>query len=179
MKTERFASIVQDVGKPIAHLLLIAPEKDKVLQVAVKTHRVVTVHQNLTGGKADYGTVGFETGGACQYFIFPKSLSKFQGARIVGIKYDLLNNGTPKSRVKPAKPAAREPVRTKVPKKKTKRQEIPSEKLVNFTKPELEEPDEEVEAVQELKTQVRRAMDALEQGKQVAAFNLLKRIIDG
>ena len=40
MKTERFASIVQAAGNPVAHLLLISPEKDKVLQTAIKTNRV-------------------------------------------------------------------------------------------------------------------------------------------
>jgi hypothetical protein len=33
--------------------------------------------------------------------------------------------------------------------------------------------------VEEIKHQLRLAMKALEEGKQVAAFNLLKRIIDG
>jgi hypothetical protein len=39
----------------------------------------------------------------------------------------------------------------------------------------LQEPNEEVE---EIKKQVRQAMKILEEGKQVAAFNLLKRIVE-
>ena len=52
-------------------------------------------------------------------------------------------------------------------------------KVVHFTKPELqEEPDEESEAIQDIKKEVRHAMELLEQGRQVAAFNLLKRIVE-
>ena len=62
---------------------------------------------------------------------------------------------------------------------KSKPQESPHEKVVHFTKPELqEEPDEESEAIQDIKKEVRHAMELLEQGRQVAAFNLLKRIVE-
>jgi hypothetical protein len=54
-----------------------------------------------------------------------------------------------------------------------------SEKVVHFTRAEpRDEPDKESEAIKEIKNQVRHAMEVLEQGKQVAAFNLLKRILD-
>ena len=90
MKTARFAAVVEAAGKPDTHLLLVSPEKDKALQAAIRTHRVMTVHQELVGNKADHGTVDFELGRARQFLIFPKSISKFKGSRIVGIKYDLL-----------------------------------------------------------------------------------------
>ena len=187
MKTERFASIVESSGNPVAHLLLISPEKDKVLQTAIRTNRVLTVHQNLTGNKADYGTVGFEPGGARQYLIFPRSLAKFREFRIVGIKYDLLMTGVSKEAgttvAKPqpsaAKSSAGDRAQRERPKKKVEPQEVPTEKLVHFTKPELqEEHDAESQALQEIKNQVRQAMEILEEGKQVAAFNLLKRIVE-
>jgi len=57
---------------------------------------------------------------------------------------------------------------------------VPPDKVVKFPKPETPEPaadDEESEAIEELKAQVRKAMGELEKGKQVAAFNLLKRIV--
>ncbi len=49
-----------------------------------------------------------------------------------------------------------------------------SRKLVSFEPAGKDESDEVVR----LKKQVRRAMAALEEGKEVAAFNLLKRIVD-
>jgi hypothetical protein len=51
--------------------------------------------------------------------------------------------------------------------------------VVEFPKPHSNEqrPDRSDE-VEGLKRQVREAMDVLEQGKQVAAYNLLKRIVE-
>jgi hypothetical protein len=101
MKTARFAAVVEAAGKPDTHLLLVSPEKDKALQAAIKTHRVMTVHQELVGNKADHGTVGFVPGRARQLLIFPKSIFKFNGMHIVGIKYDLLKASPSKGRAKP------------------------------------------------------------------------------
>jgi len=178
MKTARFAAVVEAVGKPDTHLLLVSPEKDKALQAAIKTHRVMTVHQELMGNRADHGTVGFEPGRARQFLIFPKSVSKFKGIRIVGIKYDLLEAQHSKERAKPAKTPEKAAQKPRFHKEKAKRQELPHEKVIHFTKPERGESDEESEAIQDIKNQVRHAMEVLEQGRQVAAFNLLKRIVD-
>ena len=110
-----FRCVVEAAGKPDTHLLLVSPEKDKALQAAIRTHRVMTVHQELVGNKADHGTVDFEHGRARQFLIFPKSISKFKGSRIVGIKYDLLKAGRPpKERAKSVK----EPKKKKKKKKK-------------------------------------------------------------
>lgn len=49
-------------------------------------------------------------------------------------------------------------------------------RLVKFPNPEDE--DGPTTDVEEIKRQVRLAIKALEEGKQVAAFNLLKRIVD-
>jgi hypothetical protein len=51
MKTARFAAVVEAAGKPDTHLLLVSPERDKALQAAIRTHRVMTVHQELVGNK--------------------------------------------------------------------------------------------------------------------------------
>jgi hypothetical protein len=178
MKTARFAAVVEAAGKPDTHLLLVSPEKDKALQAAIKTHRVMTVHQELVGNKADHGTVGFVPGRARQLLIFPRSIFKFNGMHIVGIKYDLLKASPSKGRAKPAKAPQKEPHKRQV-REKPKRQEPPHEKVIHFTKPELhEEPYEESEAIQDIKNRVLQAMEVLEQGRQVAAFNLLKRIVD-
>jgi hypothetical protein len=178
MKTARFAAVVEVAGKPETHLLLVSPEKDETLQAAIKTHRVMTVHQELGGNKADHATVGFVPGRARQFLIFPKSLFKFNGMHIVGIKYDLLKAPPSKGRAKPAKAPQKAPTRRQL-RGKPEREKPPPEKVIHFTKPELhEEPREEGESVQDIKNQVRHAMELLEQGRQVAAFNVLKRIAD-
>jgi hypothetical protein len=51
MKTARFAAVVEAAGTPDTHLLLVSPEKDKALQAAIRTHRLMTVHQELVGNK--------------------------------------------------------------------------------------------------------------------------------
>jgi hypothetical protein len=180
MKTARFAAVVEAAGNPHTHLLLVSPENDKVLQAAIKAHRVMTVHQGLVGNKADHGTVGFEPGRARQFLIFSKSILEFKGIRIVAVKYDLLDDRAQKAQAKPAKTpkkAAPEPI---FHEEKAKRQEPTHGKVVHFTKSEpLQGSDEEEsEAILGIKNQVRHAMELLEQGKQVAAFNLLKRIVD-
>lgn len=178
MKTATFSAVVQAAGTPTTHLLLVAPEKDKVLQAAIKGHRVMTLHQRTTGNKADYGTVGFAPGGACQYLIFPKSLSEFQENRIIAIRYELLEDAVHEKEAKP-RPTRPAGPREKGAGKDSTGSKPALEKVVHFAKPEpSREPDEEGDAIREIKNQVRRAMDMLEEGKQVAAFNLLKRIVD-
>jgi hypothetical protein len=58
-------------------------------------------------------------------------------------------------------------------------EKAPPDKLVEFpkpgTSPKVSDRSDELE---QLKGRVREAMDLLEQGKQVAAFNLLKRIVE-
>jgi hypothetical protein len=59
------------------------------------------------------------------------------------------------------------------------RKEISEDKVVKFQKTEPErQPAPESEEIREFKRQVQQAMDALEQGRQIVAFNLLKRILD-
>jgi hypothetical protein len=129
MKTARFAAVVEAAGKPDTHLLLISPE-GKALQAAIRTHRVMTVHQELIGNKADHGTVDFEPGRARQFLIFPKSISKFKGIRIVGIKYDLLKAGRPpKERAKSVKEPKKAGPKSTFPEEKSKPQAPAHERL--------------------------------------------------
>jgi hypothetical protein len=193
VKTVRFSEVVKRCGAPEAHLTLMAPAKDKPLQAAIKAHRVMTVLQQNVGTKTDYGTIGFEEGSSRQYLVFPKSLRTFAGRKVVGIKYELLSSEEPppRQRARPPKaPKARKaPKSAKVPKpakalkaRKPRRrpahkdaaESLPS-KVVEFPPPAREH--DEDEAVRELKRLARRAMQALEEGKHVAAFHLLKRIV--
>jgi diamine N-acetyltransferase len=108
--TVRFSKIVETVGKPSVHVLWIDPDKDDILQKAIKANRVMTIHQRPDGTKTDYGTIGFEKNVPGQVLIFPKSLRSFADKRVIGVKYDLLEwQSAPKNqqapKAEPAKPA--------------------------------------------------------------------------
>jgi len=253
MNTVRFSEVVNSSGRPDTHLLLTAPAKDKELQAAIKANRVMTVYQGLGSTKTDYGTIGFAEGSSRQFLLFPKTLKSFEGKRVIGIKYDLLESipvskeeATSKPKSGKAPTPKRDQGPTKVDRRPTNRKAekptddqpnttpksladvlsdeavtvidpatnssaelealakfvgtnkskkkpparipplgtepvsgAPSEKVVEFPKPHSNEqrPDRSDE-VEGLKRQVREAMDVLEQGKQVAAYNLLKRIVE-
>ena len=217
VSTVRFSKVIEACGKPDIHLLLIDPAKDKTLQAAIKSDRVMTLYQQ--SGGTDHGVVGFEQGRSRQFLVFPKPLKPFLGQRIVGIKYDLLEETpTPvKETVKketskqpdeqpsgpPSTKKDREPAKvadqqrpTVVPKADSAKREEPApakedkvdkdsriavsgDKVVNFRTPEPEKESGAVsDEIKELKERVREAMEALEQGKQVVAFNLLKSILE-
>lgn len=175
MKTVRFSEVVKRCGSPEPHLVLVVPKKDKALQAAIKGHRVMTVFQPTAGAKTDFGNVGFEEGNSRQYLVFPKPLRAFAGKKVVGIKYDLLSSEKIPKRKQAPPP--------KPPKKRTPKQRVlkgkaspaPS-KVVPFPPIEADEA-REVEDVREMKRLARQAMHALEDGKHVAAFNLLKRLL--
>ena len=256
MKTVRFSEVVNSSGKPDTHLLLIAPAKDKTLQAAIKSNRVMTLYQGSGSTKSDYGTIGFVEGSSRQFLVFPQTLKSFADKRVIGIKYDLLESmpvsrgeatAKPKSgkaskptrdqtatevdrrpvspkgnlsddvsdkassndrtaanpgqsRNKADKPADEQPkpksladvlaksagmtTSKKKPSARAQPQdkkpvEDSPEKVVEFPKPESnEQRSDRSDEVEELKRRVRAAIDVLEQGKQVAAYNLLKRIVE-
>jgi len=178
VKTARFSNVVEKFGEPEAYLLLMDPAKDQTFQAAVKSQRVMTVLQEVVGTKTDHGEVGYKPGRSRQFLVFPKSLRGFAARTVVGIKYELLGSREVPNRERA--PAPRPPKKPK-PKAASKvRREKPEppamRKVVAFQPaPEDDEEDEEIAA---LKKQVRRAMAVLEEGKAVAAFNLLKRIVN-
>ena len=89
----RFTRVVERSGKPHVHTLWVAPEKDAELKRALGSHRVMAVEPSGATNKTDLGVVGFnphEHKGA-QILIFPKSLKPFEGARVVGVKFDLVD----------------------------------------------------------------------------------------
>src|SRR4051812_1779897 len=89
VKTVRFSQVVEKSGRPEPYTLWLDPKSDVGFQRALREHRVMSVHQENVGGKADYGEIGF-TGTHGELLIFPKSLKTFAGKRVVGVKYDLL-----------------------------------------------------------------------------------------
>jgi hypothetical protein len=183
VKTARFAKVVEKCGNPENHLVLIEPAKDRALQQAVKTHRVMTVMQEVAGSKADRGEVGFEPGPGRQFLVFPIFLRAFAGRAIVGIKYDLLSSpDVPKSQQaapeRPRQPPKAKPEKPEKPKRRrASRASETSKKVVGF-EPNAPNEDDGEDEIAELKKQARHAMAVLEAGKPVAAFNLLKRLVD-
>lgn len=176
VKSVRFANVVESCGEPEPYLVLMDPAKDRTLQTAVKAQRVMTVFQAAVGTKADHRTIGFEPGPGRQFLIFPKSLREFAGRRVIGIKYDLLSSSEiPQSeRAAPPEP----PPKKGTPARKRKGappKPAPRKNVVAFKQEAAE--DDEDEEIRDLKKQVRHAMAMLEEGRQVAAFNLLKRIV--
>lgn len=185
MKTVRFSNVVEKAGQPETHLVLLAPAKDRALQKAIKTNRVMTVQQTTVGTKTDRGEIGFHPGTSRQFLIFPRSLRAFAGRSVVGIKYDLLGSPEiPKSErapaPKPPKKAPRKLAADESPRpaevKRKKSRTAAKSNVVPFQSATVE--DDEDDAIAELKKKVRHAMDVLEDGKPVAAFNLLKRIAE-
>ena len=185
--TVRFQKIVETAGKPSVHLLWMDPAKDPVLQKAVKANCVMTVHQRPSGTKTDFGIIGFEKNVAGQVLIFPKSLKAFAGKRVVGVKYDSIEwPAVPKNQQaakirSPRHSAKSQPEEPKTPVAKAKRpaaEENAAGRVVKFPGSQTEDEDRPREDIEEIKDQVRLAMKVLEEGKQVAAFNLLKRIVE-
>ncbi len=184
MKTVRFAKVVAKSGPPEPYTLWSAPEKDPHFQAALKAHRVMTVRQENVGSKKDFGEVGFTKGGKGALLLFPKSLKRFEGQRVVGVKYDLLKEARPAKTAPPAK--AKKPSKPKTP--PAPQQEIPP---LRIFRPEEEEkpaapkkpakrtaskkPPDAEKQLQTLLREVAKAQKKLEQGNAVAAYRILEK----
>jgi hypothetical protein len=178
VKTARFAKVVEKCGKPKVHLALIDPAEDRTMKAAVKEQRAMTIWRESVGTKADRGKIGFEPGPGRQFLIFPKSLRAFAGRTVVGIKYDLLDSReVPKSERATLRRAPTKPKPKPSSKHKREKRASPVPDNVVAFNGKQEEKDV-TENVTDLKKKVRRAMAALEEGKAVAAFNLLKQIVE-
>jgi hypothetical protein len=183
--TVRFSKIIEIAGKPNVHLLWLDPAKDRLLQKAITANRIMTVVQGTVGNKTDYGIVGFQKNVSGQILIFPKPLTQFTGKRVIGVKYDLLewpevSKSQQAEKPKPARRSTKsKPKATKSPPviARQNAEERVTARVVKFPDPPTDVEDESNPEVEEIKNQVRQAMRALEEGKQVAALNLLKRII--
>ena len=181
MKTARFSKVVEKCGDPETYLLLMDPAKDRTFQAGLKAQRVMTVFQEAVGTKTDRGEVGFQPGRGRQFLVFPKSLTPFAGRTIVGIKYELISSPeVPKSeRAKPPRPPKKPKPKPSRKAREEKVEPPPKHNVVAFKPaPGKEHEDDEDDEIPELKKQVRHAMAVLEEGKAVAAFNLLKRIVE-
>ena len=89
VKTVRFSVIVEKCGAPEVYTLWQKPKDDRRFQTMLKNHRVMTVQQTETG--TDFGIAEFCERKGARYLVFPKSLKRFAGKRVVGINWSLVN----------------------------------------------------------------------------------------
>jgi hypothetical protein len=88
--TARLAGVVKSCGKPEPVTLWVNPRKNPPFQAALKTNRVMTIKQETVGTRKDFGVVGFRREPNVSYWIFPEPLDAFEGKRIIGIDYSVL-----------------------------------------------------------------------------------------
>src|SRR5688500_1826603 len=97
----RFAKLVKTAGRPHPATLWVAdPAKDPEFKKAIDENRIVTLHQANVGTKKDFGRIGFFKEPNSTYLIFPKPLPMAEGIKVIGIKFDLLEEAPVKDPVK-------------------------------------------------------------------------------
>lgn len=89
VKSVRFAEVVQKCGEPLSYTLWRKPADDPQLKKLLAQNRIMTVRR---GAGADFGEVGFHKAKSTIYLEFSKSLKRFEGQRIVGIKWDMMKS---------------------------------------------------------------------------------------
>jgi hypothetical protein len=185
MKTVRFTQVVEACGRPRVHTSWAAPGKDCELQRALAASRVMTIAH--ARGKTDFGTVGLPprheagAGTGDQLLVFPRSLKRFAGTRMVGVKFDLVEQpslttaglawraGPPKQK-RPPHPAAETPARLAPPAREATRSRAPAP-------PRSPPRGKRAPSASPLVHDIRAAMHALEQGNSVAAFRMLEHAL--
>src|ERR1044071_1035012 len=90
MGTLRFSELVKRHGQPEIKTLWTKPESDASFMRAVKQDRVLTLFQEPSSKHKDSGEIGFHQKPYASYLIFPKALEESKGAKVIGIKYDLI-----------------------------------------------------------------------------------------
>ena len=194
MKTARFSDLVKQCGRPEPYPLFIEPAKDRTLQAALAAERVLTVHQETVGTSSDFATVGITEERPGMLLIFPSSLKEFRDRRVIGIKYELLADAEqsadqePKPMRAAAKPKLKEEPRPAPPREKKllkfpqQTQEPPTpprakpEKELTKAPPPPPQAAQREEQVPAIRKQLRQALKLLEQGKAVAAYQLLEKL---
>ena len=90
VKTVRFKVVVETCGQPEVHTLWLKPKADRHFQSLLKNNRLMTVRPTESG--TDFGEVGFYQKPGARFLAFPKSLKNFEGNRIVGIDWALVQS---------------------------------------------------------------------------------------
>lgn len=89
-KEIRFGDLVKQSGKPEVVSLWTDPKRDRSFMKAVKENRILTLTQEPTSKRKDFGRIGFHPEPHVSYLVFPKPLPKDTAPRVIGIKYDLI-----------------------------------------------------------------------------------------
>jgi len=89
-KTQRFADVVDETGKPEPYTLWQKPEQDRHLQSEIRNYRLMTILKTEAG--REFGMVGFKEQKGASYLVFPRSLKRLENKRIVGIKWDMVKS---------------------------------------------------------------------------------------
>lgn len=63
----------------------------------------MTVSLQTPRSKKDFGIVGYHQQKNASYLVFPKSLGKFKGMRVVGIRYELIEGTQVRGQLTPVK----------------------------------------------------------------------------
>ena len=89
VKMARFTEVVEKCGEPQSYTLWRKPTDDPQLKKLLAQNRIMTIRR---GAGADFGEVGFHKAESTIYLQFPKSLKRWEGQRIVGIKWELVKS---------------------------------------------------------------------------------------
>jgi hypothetical protein len=90
VRNRRFREVAEKCGQPEVYTLWQQPKTDRQFQSILKNNRVMTIKPSDAG--TDFGEVGFHKGPTARYLVFPKSLQRFEGERIVGIDWALVKS---------------------------------------------------------------------------------------
>ena len=85
IETARFSEVIENCGKPHVYTLWQKPSADRHLQAQIKKNRAMTILKSESG--TDFGIVGLKESKEARYLIFPKSLTRSAGKRIIGIDW--------------------------------------------------------------------------------------------
>jgi|SRR5215831_9822503 len=94
-KTIRFGDLVRQSGRPEVLTLWTDPKRDKRLTKAIRENRVLTVIQEPTGKKKDFGHIGFHRDPHASWLVFPRPLAERGSGRVIGINYELAEDAEP------------------------------------------------------------------------------------
>lgn len=163
---------------------MLLTKEDPAFRKALADTRIMSIPGGGRGSKSDYGLVGYDEEQRGQLLVFPKSLKKFEAMKIVGIKYDLLSGQEEaKEKPEPSKKsvAAKENATSKksghsAPVPKTSKP-APA-KVIEGPKPPPVRVHNADDDLRKVLVTVQAALKALEKGKAVAAYNLLKKAKD-
>jgi hypothetical protein len=181
MNTVRFTQVVEKSGKPEVYLLM--SETDKTFHDALEGNRIMSLVGGVDGAKTEYGLVGYDKKRRGQLLLFPRSLKPFTDSRVVGIKFDLFSEATeiqPHAGSTAARASSKKtrPERKKIEKQADPKPPVPatSKKVIPF--PKKPEDSDEEKTPEQLRLLARQALRALEKNNSVAAYKLLKQMLE-